>query len=475
MMNLTDASIKPNARSSEAALNGNSVPRTTTSGRLLSLIVFGGLLLLLILIPVPYGTVEPWWEAVFECAVFALATLWLIDALRSGRLLIREHWTLLAPLLTLVAYAFFQTMPLWEQTTPLGTNRQPISLDPYQTRLVATKLLALALVLALLLRYTDSARRLRALVYSVIGIGLASAIFGLVRQVTQRGAAGFLLPYLRPDSGYGQFINKNHFAFLAEMALGLLAGLIVCGVPRQRRLVYFALALPLWTALVLSNSRGGIVAMLCQVLFLALAYNVSGPGQSKDSPPERARNRVAALVLRLALGGALFFIIVIGMVWVGGDPLTQRLGTVREELGSQSNDPTHTGRAAIWRATLRLCREHPLAGVGFGGYWIAITRYHDGTGQLVPQQAHNDYLELWASGGLVAVALAFWFVYGVLKRARRRLSDREPFNRAVALGALTGLFGIAVHSLVDFGLHITGNALICVALVALATKQFPKD
>ena len=151
-MNLTGASIEPaNARSSEAALNGNSVPRTATSGRLLSLIVFGGLLLLLILVPVPYGTVEPWWEAVFECAVFALAALWLIDALRSGRLLIREHWALLAPLLTLVAYAFFQTIPLWEQTTPLGTDRQPISFDPYQTRLVATKLLALALVLALLL------------------------------------------------------------------------------------------------------------------------------------------------------------------------------------------------------------------------------------------------------------------------------------------------------------------------------------
>ena len=72
---LLPTSIEPaNVRSSEAALNGNSVPRTTTSGRLLSLIVFGGLLLLLILVPVPYGTVEPWWEAVFECAVFALAT-----------------------------------------------------------------------------------------------------------------------------------------------------------------------------------------------------------------------------------------------------------------------------------------------------------------------------------------------------------------------------------------------------------------
>jgi putative inorganic carbon (HCO3(-)) transporter len=469
MMTLIGASIE---QKNAGALNDHAVSPTATSRRLLSLMIFSGLLLLIILVPVPYGTVEPWWEAVFECSVFALAALWLIDGLRSGRLLVRDHWVLLAPLLTLVVYAFLQTIPLLEQSTPLGPSRRPISFDPYETRLVVTKLLALILVLALLLRYTDSARRLRALVYSVIGIALASAIFGLVRQAGQHGAAGFLLPALRPDSGYAQFINKNHFAFLAEMALGLLAGLIVGGVPRQRRLVYLALALPLWTALVLSNSRGGILAMLCQVVFLGLAHNVGAPRRdSKAIAHDQARSRVFAIALRFALGVALILIIVIGMIWVGGDPLAQRLGTMREELASQPIDPSHSGRADIWRATLRLCRDHPIAGVGFGGYWIAITRYHQGTGELVPQQAHNDYLELWASGGLIGVALAFWFMFGVLKRARRGLSDPEPLTSAIALGALTGLFGVAVHSLVDFGLHLTGNAIIFVALVALATNQ----
>jgi O-antigen ligase len=115
-------------------------------------------------------------------------------------------------------------------------------------------------------------------------------------------------------------------------------------------------------------------------------------------------------------------------------------------------------------------------GVGFGGYWMAITETHDGSGTLVPQQAHNDYLELLASGGVVGVAFALWFVCEALGLARRELRDPSHFRRAVAFGALAGLFGVAVHSLVDFGLHVTGNALLAVALLAIATTRLaPHD
>lgn len=72
------------------------------------------------------------------------------------------------------------------------------------------------------------------------------------------------MEYLRPDVGFAQFINRNHFGYLAEMTLGLLLGLIAGrGVPRGKLLIPLALLLPVWAALVLSNSRGGVLAMLC--------------------------------------------------------------------------------------------------------------------------------------------------------------------------------------------------------------------
>ncbi len=107
-------------------------------------------------------------------------------------------------------------------------------------------------------------------------------------------------------------------------------------------------------------------------------------------------------------------------------------------------------------------------GAGFGGYWMAVPEYHDASGSFVPQQAHNDYLELLASGGLIGAILGVWFVFALIRSARKTLRAGNSFRRASALGALAGLFAVAVHSLVDFGLHITVNALIFTALIVIA-------
>jgi len=72
-----------------------------------------------------------------------------------------------------------------------------------------------------------------------------------------------------------------------------------------------------------------------------------------------------------------------------------------------------------------------------------------------------------ASGGLIASALVLWIVVIWVRSARRRLALNRGAYRAACLGALTGIFGAAVHSFVDFGLHITINALVFCVLIAI--------
>jgi O-antigen ligase len=118
-----------------------------------------------------------------------------------------------------------------------------------------------------------------------------------------------------------------------------------------------------------------------------------------------------------------------------------------------------------------MIKEHPLMGIGFGGYWTAIPQYHNASGRWTPQQAHNDYLELMASGGIIGVLLAGWFFFLLIKITLERLRSVAALRRAACFGAIISLFGIAVHSLVDFGLHIPINALVCLALIAIATTD----
>lgn len=470
--------MSSSVRSERAVAEGiegpRSVGRAGVAAGGLSAFIFAGLVAIVPLSAAPYGSVEPLWTALFEASVFLLAALAALEWALSGRGFSRAH-VLVLPGLALAVYALFQSLELG--------GGGAVSYDPYETRLIALLLFAYTAYLALLLRYTDTERRLRALLYAVIAAGLASALFGIVRQTAQRGGGeGFLLEYLRPGAGYAQFINKNHFAYLAEMALGVLLGLVAGhGVARAKALVPLALALPLWAALVLSGSRGGILALLCQVIFLGATFGVTravsrtNPSKGFGTAPSALDRVAGSKAARAGLVLALLLTLAVGMVWLGGDAVADRVASVGEEVTSHAADATRSGRKEIWAATWRTFTAHPLLGVGFGGYWVAVSKRHEGSGGLVPQQAHNDYLEVLASGGVVGAALVAAFLLLLVRQAAPRLRAGSPFARAACLGALTGLCGVAVHSLVEFGLHVPSNAFAALALAAAATAAAPRQ
>jgi O-antigen ligase len=168
-------------------------------------------------------------------------------------------------------------------------------------------------------------------------------------------------------------------------------------------------------------------------------------------------------------------IILAGVIWLGGDQLATGFETASDEITGAQQSEMHEGarRRDIWRATWLMFKAHPIAGAGLGGYWAEVPVHHAASGVLTPQQAHNDYLELLASGGVLAAALFVWFVIVLIRQSRHSVTATRGFQRAVVLGTIISLAGVAVHSLVDFGLHITINALGFVILLGiLSLKPF---
>jgi O-antigen ligase len=447
-----------------------TLPRAERPGKLpafVEVFVFYGLVVTIALVAIPYGTVEPWWEAVFECAVFALGLLWIAHGLWNGAW-IQGNVRVFYPMIALVALALVQSLQLWQMDWAGNKVWYAISADPFESRRFALKTGALILAGVMLVRYTRNQRRLSVLVHAIIGVALASALFGIARQGMQH-APGFGLSLLKPGIGYAQFINKNHFAYLMEMAMGLVAGVaIMRREKRERLLIYLAAFLVMWVALVLSNSRGGLLAMVAQV--------VCAPAIFLDSRPRaeaEAKSWTRSVTVRAAMIGALLIVVAAGVVWLGGDQLATGAETASIEMAGPDNSELHEGarRRDIWRSTWLMFKAHPITGAGFGGYWAEVPLFHQASGRLTPQQAHNDYLEVLASGGIAGVALLIWFAVAVVRQARGALSATDGFQRAVASGAIIALVGVAVHSLVDFGLHITLNALVFVALFSILSLK----
>ncbi|HMH45531.1 MAG TPA: hypothetical protein VK557_18730, partial [Pyrinomonadaceae bacterium] len=284
-------------------------------------LVFWCLLGVIALAVFPYGTVDPWWEAAFECSVFFLTAVWIVASVVAGDWQIRGVSVLL-PMMAITAYAFVQAIqwPAWLTTS---ATRHMLSIDHYQTYITARKSLALTLFLTLLLAHTSTAKRFRWVVRAVIAVGAGSALFGILRQFLQPSdsTVGFLLPFLFYGMGYAQFISPNAFAYLMEMTLALLVGLVLGGgVSRRRVMIYLAVVAIVWTALVLSNSRGGLLSLVCGsifVLFVALNWYSERKLYRGDEPQKWMTLFRTSKLVRIAVIGLVLATLMAGVLWIG--------------------------------------------------------------------------------------------------------------------------------------------------------------
>ena len=427
--------------------------------------VFLILCVAIVLTALAFGTVHYWALAVFSLGSAALVILWVIDAWKLGRIRISRN-PLQLPLLGMLALGLIQLLPLRNIGTAGVLSVSPVrtlSLDPYSTRFALVQIAALLIYFAAILVFTDTPHRLRLLVRTVIIFGFFLAIFGLTQSFTSPTKV-YWFRELTQSTAFGPFINRHHFAGYMELALALPLGLLFGGsVKPEMRFIYLFAGGLMGTALIMTGSRGGIISLGAEILFLVV---VAGSRRKRKETEEQEKpQRIRRAATRAALALVLIVGLFMGVVWFGGESALNRfVGTVN------SDDPT-TGRAHFWSVTLDIIKAHPILGTGLGAFGVVYTRYDSRNGLFRLEQAHNDYLQILSDGGLAGAALGLIFVVLLFRMGFARRESRDDFRSGVALGALAGCFAALVHSFFDFTLHTTSNALLFLVLAALATMN----
>ena len=443
----------------------------------------------IVLSTLAYGTVHYWALAVFQLGAALIVAFWVVDAWRSRTLRFSRN-SLQWPLLGLFLLGLVQLLPLGNAADGAAlssaTPVRSLSLDPYSTRLVLVQLLSLIVYFAATLSFTDSPGRLRLLVRTIAIFGFVLAIFGLIQSFTSPTRV-YWVRELAQSTPFGPFINRHHFAGYMELTIALPLGLLFSGaIERDKRVLYIFAAAMMGVALIMTGSRGGIIALGAELLFLVLLtgfglvrsrraseHGSERHGREGQDPPgagrERQRadggsgSRVRQMAVRAGLAFMLVLALVVGAVLLGGeDALSRFVGTVN------TNDPT-TGRAHFWSVTLDIIRHHPLIGTGLGAFGVVYTRYDTRNGMFRLEQAHNDYLQLVSDAGILGALLGTLFVVLLFRMGLQRRETDDAFRRGVVTGALAGCFAVLVHSFFDFTLHTTSNALLFLVLAALAT------
>ncbi len=349
------------------------------------------------------------------------------------------------------------------------------TIQSYATRTHLLALLACLAVFYLAQLVCQTRNGKRRLIFSLLGLGIFEAFYGLVQYLT-----GFqrIFAYVKKydlEEATGTYINRNHFAGLLEMILPFSLALAFYEFERLRRrqaqsphrrhklfagsgfaraIFWVAVAALLAVALLFSRSRMGILAGVLSSLFVFGLVALSQLG---------GRNGLWLAGAFLVLGLAL-------TLWIGPGPVLQRFQNVSDEYSGQGQD-----RLTIWKDTRGLLRAHPLLGTGLGTFPIAYTKVQTGFLGRFVNHAHNDYLEISSDLGIPAALVLFVSVFVVLGRAvRASYSAERSFEQAAALGAAGAILAILLHSLADFNLYIFANAMMLSAVLGMVMAIRPR-
>jgi O-antigen ligase len=426
------------------------------------------LCLAIILSALAYGTVHYWALALFFLGAVTILILWLIDSWNLGTLRISRN-VLQLPLLGMFLLGVFQLLPL-RHPEDVGTHSIPLvsslSFDPYSTRFILVQTMALLIYFAAVLVFTDTPKRLRLLVRTIGVFGFFLAIFGLTQSFTSPDKI-YWMRELPQSQAFGPFINRHHFAGYMELALALPLGLVFTGaIEKEKKFIYLFAAGLMAVALIMTNSRGGIISLLAEVLFLVATMGLRRRHKKhKHGESESRQPRIKSAAMKAGLALALIVALFGGVVLLGGeDALTRVVGSVN------TDDPT-TGRAHFWSVTVDIIKTHPWIGTGLGAFGVVYTGYDSRNGMYRLEQAHNDYLQTLSDGGIIGAVLGLFFVVNLFRMGFSRRDSRDDFRRGVATGAMAGCFAVLVHSFFDFTLHTPANALLFLVMAALATMN----
>jgi len=299
-----------------------------------------------------YGTVHYWALALFNLGGLTILILWIADGWRLGNVRVSRS-LLQLPLLGVVLLGVVQILPLRDGS---GGVLRTLSFDPYSTKLVVVQLATLLVYFAATLVFVDTPHRLHVLVRTIMIFGFFLAIFGLTQSFTSPTKV-YWMRELNQSTAFGPFINRHHFAGYMELTISLPLGLLLAGaIDKQKWLLYLFLAGLMGVALVMTASRGGIISLVAEIVFLVIVTAI----WRKHGERRRVGSRLKGIVTRVGLAAALIVGLFLGVMLLGGEFSLNRF------IDSVNTDDPTTGRAHFWSVTLEMIKANPVLGTGLG-------------------------------------------------------------------------------------------------------------
>src|SRR5216684_6750059 len=399
-----------------------------------------GICALVVFAVAAHGGEEDWARAAYETGVGLLLLVWALWIYFT-----HEERIFISPLLPPLATLSLIVCGQWFFH---GTA------SSYSTRTEFLLLLSDLILLFLAVQAFRTLQDWRGFIWFGMVLGFLISIFGILQHLTFNGKLYWFREMRYGGIPFGPYVNRNHFAGFAELVIPVALVPLVLGKVRRER--WFAVAifalLPIG-ALFLSASRGGMLSFAVEIGVLALLMVLRRAG---------GRNVLA--------GGVVLLVAFLLVSWLGVRQILERFSSM------QSLEVTVGKRATMRQDAWHMFRDHPWTGTGLGTLPLVFPAYESLYDGKIVNHAHNDYLEMLADTGVAGALCCTWFLGALFFVSLKQLLVTDnSFAAALHLSGLVACCGFLVHSLVDFNLHMPGNALLFFLIALLSTAQVPQS
>lgn len=402
----------------------------------------------LVFAPLAFGAVYIWTFLVVQALVLGVALIWLV------RIWGGHKPKLLWPPLGWAVMAF----------VVYALARYFTADIEYLARQELIRVLMYAFLLLAVINNLYNQESTETVVYALTAVAVFAASYAVIQFFHHSNHVwNMISPYAGRASG--PYINPDHFAAFLELVLPLpLAFLLAGRIGVITRVLLAYAIMTILAGLAVTFSRGGWVAAAAGI-FMLLGFLLCHRNH---------RLRAVLVLVALLAAGGLFTTHI----------LSNSVTYMRRVAKPDSTGPAvldWDARFQMWNSAGQMWRDHPWWGVGPGLFDARFDQYRPEGFQLRPDHAHCDYLELltdWGlAGGIIVLAGIGIFIVGLIQSWPHVRREENDFGSAMSsryaffLGAVSGLFALAVHSLVDFNLHITADALVGITVLGLVASN----
>ncbi len=134
------------------------------------------------------------------------------------------------------------------------------------------------------------------------------------------------------------------------------------------------------------------------------------------------------------------------------------------------SETSNARRIEIWKASLQSIIKHPLLGVGIGNFPVVVGE--DLARAKAGSSAHNLYLNIAAEMGVLALLIALWFLWLLIKKMYRNfLTAGDSLSSVYFAAALIFIPWVLIYSLTDVAIFDERAFLLFVIICALIFGQ----